>query len=119
MANPEHLQILQQGGVAWNAWRSQQGGVRPDLSGANLNEAALHRADLRRASLTGADLSEAALGGAALTDANLSYVRLFETVFSDIDLTAVRGERGTTGSINMGLRRRGCKRSCRSPHHAL
>jgi len=36
MANPEHLQILQQGVTVWNAWRDQRSGFRPALGGANL-----------------------------------------------------------------------------------
>jgi hypothetical protein len=36
MANPEHLQILQQGVEVWNAWRKQNKGIRPDLSGVDL-----------------------------------------------------------------------------------
>ena len=36
MANPEHLEILQQGIEAWNAWRDQNGDIRPDLSIASL-----------------------------------------------------------------------------------
>jgi hypothetical protein len=32
MANPEHLQILQQGVVAWNAWQEQNEVIRLDLT---------------------------------------------------------------------------------------
>ena len=71
MANPEHLQILQQDVKAWNTWREQHEDIRPDLSRANLMEATLRWADL-----TGADVSG---------------VGLFETIFSDTNLTAVRG----------------------------
>ena len=52
MANPDHLQLLQQGIEAWNAWRDQHRDIRrPDLSGAQLM-----RADLRAAHLMGAHL---------------------------------------------------------------
>jgi len=61
MASPEHLQILQQGVEAWNQWRGQNEDVTPNLRGADL------------------------------TGANLSRVFLSETVFSDTNLTAVRG----------------------------
>jgi hypothetical protein len=46
MANPEHLQILEQGVETWNAWREQNTGIRPDLSKANLGEANLSWASL-------------------------------------------------------------------------
>jgi len=36
MANPKHVQILQQGVAAWNAWRDQNRNISPDLSEANL-----------------------------------------------------------------------------------
>ena len=31
MANPEHLQILQQGVEAWNVWREQNMDITPDI----------------------------------------------------------------------------------------
>ena len=55
MANPEHLQILQQGVEAWNAWRDQHRNIFPDLSEANLSEANLARADLTCAHIRRAD----------------------------------------------------------------
>jgi hypothetical protein len=91
VANPEHLQILEQGGEAWNAWRDQNRSIRPDLSGADLHWANLSRANLRRTDLSEANLSEANLGSADLTGANLSHATLFETVFGDTNLTAVQG----------------------------
>jgi uncharacterized protein YjbI with pentapeptide repeats len=131
MANPKHLQSLMQGVEAWNAWRSQNERLRPnlaraDLSGTNLSEANLiganlpkanlGEANLRRAylfaanltetylfaanlteailtgaNLSDADLSQASLVEADLTGANLSRVGLFETIFGNINLTAVHG----------------------------
>jgi uncharacterized protein YjbI with pentapeptide repeats len=121
MANPEHLQILQQGVQAWNAWRSQNEDIRLDLGGAkltgtdlrgarltgayfggaDLEDANLSGADLATAILRGAILRGADLRGAGLEDANLSGADLTkadlldvvpdETVFSDTNLTAVRG----------------------------
>jgi hypothetical protein len=41
MANPEHLQILQQGVEAWNAWRNQNSDVIPNLAQADLTGPAL------------------------------------------------------------------------------
>jgi hypothetical protein len=156
MANPEHLQILEQGVEAWKAWRDQHRDITPDLceadlagadlrevdlTGTNLREAVLSKADLREADLDGADLDGAALSkanlrgatligarltgadlrgadlgwaaldeatlnggyligarltgavlrGADLTGADLSEVQLYETVFSNTYLTAMRG----------------------------
>ncbi|QHI69546.1 pentapeptide repeat-containing protein [Tichowtungia aerotolerans] len=39
MANPEHLEILNQGVEAWNQWRDQNDLICPDLSGVDLNQA--------------------------------------------------------------------------------
>ena len=36
MANPEHLQILEQGVETWNAWREQNESIKPDLREALL-----------------------------------------------------------------------------------
>jgi TIR domain/Pentapeptide repeats (8 copies) len=121
MANPEHLQILQQGVAAWNAWRDQNRDIRPDLAAANLRgadlkgaslfradldmatldlanlhrailrEATLVQADLVRANLREVDLVRANLTGANLTGANLSHAILSVTVFGATDLTAAQG----------------------------
>jgi uncharacterized protein YjbI with pentapeptide repeats len=81
MANEEHLELIRQGVDVWNAWRTKEPSVLPDLrgahlNGANLNGANLNEADLRdavlpRANLNGADLRKAHLGGAYLLGANL------------------------------------------------
>ena len=44
--------ILKEGVDAWNAWRSENPDIRPDLSGANLSKAYLSRANLSEAYLT-------------------------------------------------------------------
>jgi Pentapeptide repeats (8 copies) len=81
MANPEHLEILNQGVKTWNRWRKDHSGVIPDLigaslSGADLRKANLHNADLSKANLKGADLSGVDLSGAILDNANLSRANL-------------------------------------------
>jgi hypothetical protein len=106
MANPEHLQILQQGVIVWNRWRDRYRCITPDLTKAHLTKAMLGRADLRRADFTGAYLSGADLTGgnfsratltgaiftgATLAGADLSVVLLSETVFSNTSLFAARG----------------------------
>ena len=102
MSDPNHIEVLEDGVAAWNAWRKMNREVRPDLSGcnikirdlsgadfagtdmrgvmlagsdlsdANLRGADLSRADLMEADLSGADLSGADLGGANLMGADLS-----------------------------------------------
>jgi hypothetical protein len=81
MANPEYLQILEQGVEAWNAWRDRHREIRP-----NLNEADLRRADLRKADLRDAYLIYANLNEADLRDADLRYSILAEADLSDADL---------------------------------
>jgi uncharacterized protein YjbI with pentapeptide repeats len=72
MANPEHLQILQQGVERWNAWWwNQPRDVRADLSGANLAGANLLKAQFYDTDLSGANLSGANLNGANLNNAHL------------------------------------------------
>ncbi len=81
MANQEHLKMPKRGVKAWNQWRKENPGVRPDLysadlSEANLNGANLSWANLRGAKLSGANLSEAILDNAILSDANLIEANL-------------------------------------------
>ena len=50
MPNPEHIAKLKEGVEAWNAWRDENPDVMPDLvetnlSGADLTEANLFKAD--------------------------------------------------------------------------
>jgi uncharacterized protein YjbI with pentapeptide repeats len=74
MANPKHLQILEQGVETWNTWLEQDTSfpsIIPDLSAANLSKANLSRADLSHVDLTMANLSEASLSFAALFGASL------------------------------------------------
>ena len=74
MANPEHLQALQQGVAMWNVGRHWY--REPDLRGANLF----------RANLGGANLSDADLAWANLTDADLTRVDLTRADLSDVVL---------------------------------
>ena len=103
MTNSEHVEILRQGPRIWNAWRSENPSVVPDLSGISLSIgdrqmgpinggpinlsraqlcdasfyfATLIRADMRGADLTNADLRGARLEGVDLTGAELSGAQL-------------------------------------------
>jgi hypothetical protein len=91
MANPEHLQILQQGVVVWNQWRRENRGITPNLSRAELVGFELGQANLREANLDHADLTLASLSGADLTDgiliyATLSHAALIEATLVGADL---------------------------------
>jgi uncharacterized protein YjbI with pentapeptide repeats len=103
MANPEHLEIIQQGVAVWNEWRSGNPRIEPDLAGADLsgkelNEADFSETDLRKADLKnstfrgakliktdlrGADLRKASFNLANLSEANLSEAVLRGTDFSE------------------------------------
>jgi uncharacterized protein YjbI with pentapeptide repeats len=76
MADQQHLAVLKQGVVAWNAWRRQHPEIHPDLSEADLSEADLSGADLRHTNLMRANLSQAYLSEASLNEANLREVLL-------------------------------------------
>ena len=120
MANPEHLKIIQQGVEKWNEWWTELMQVDPDfspdlsdtdlsraklsyailsetnLSGTDLSHAKidfanLSFADLIGANLSGANLSGANLSSADLSGANLSNAYILSTVFTDIDLSRVKG----------------------------
>lgn len=109
MANPEHLEILNQGVDVWNKWREDNSMIRPDLthedfssmdlseanfsftdfSDANLKGANLYDADLcgalmwvtnfNTAILQDANLSSATITGAELSNANLHHANLFQS----------------------------------------
>jgi uncharacterized protein YjbI with pentapeptide repeats len=78
MANEEHVAKLKKGVAAWNAWRKENPGIRPDLRSANLGGADLSKADLSKADLSKADLSKADLTGSDLTVADLIQANLIQ-----------------------------------------
>jgi uncharacterized protein YjbI with pentapeptide repeats len=90
MANDEHVALLKQGVAAWNAWRDENPGTRPDLSEANLREANLSGTNLRGANLREAGLSKANLSGADLSGANLFWACLNHADLTGADLTGCR-----------------------------
>ena len=79
MANPEHLDILKQGVGAWNRWREEEPGPRPDLSSTSLSRQDLTGANFTRCSLAEAHFNNSDLSGANLTRANLSRASLNAT----------------------------------------
>jgi hypothetical protein len=116
MANPEHLEILQQGVEVWNEWRIEHDKIVPDLddadfsgtdlsgtdfSGTNFAGAHLRNVDFTNAELTNvtlnhADLTNTIIVGADLTDSDLRNVNFTNvvigyTMFGDNDLSQVKG----------------------------
>jgi hypothetical protein len=88
MANPEHLQILQQGVIVWNRWRDRYRSIRPDLTNAHLTKAMLGGADLKGADLTRAYLSGVDLREFDLREADLSgYVLSSIAYFNEANLS--------------------------------
>ena len=76
MADQEHLDILKQGVVAWNAWRDANFYEQPNLTQSHLDGYDLTDADLREADLTEAHLTEADLEGAYLERSILDRANL-------------------------------------------
>jgi hypothetical protein len=88
MADPEHLEILDEGIKEWNKWREYATEKIPDLSRANLSGADLRGIDLRETYLISANLSRANLSGAILTGSDLRNVNLNEANLSGAELFA-------------------------------
>ena len=96
MGDAEQAARLRSRTQSWNAWRRDNPGLRPDLSGENLQCVTLDRVDLQGANLEGADLThafcheanlcDANLAGAALVGTNLCLARLRNARLSGADL---------------------------------
>lgn len=85
MPNSEHLEIVQQGVRTWNAWREDNPAIRPDLSEADLNGAALWGIDFSGANLRRSIFHDADIREATLVDADLSDADLRRTLVSRAD----------------------------------
>ena len=101
MANPEHVNLLNKGVKAWNAWRAGNLKVWPDLRGADLIEVDLSGANLSRANLSGVGLSEADLSGADLSEADLSEADLSEANLSGANLHRANLLRASLNGANL------------------
>jgi hypothetical protein len=86
MADEEHVRILKLGVEAWNKWRKEHSGIRPDLSNVNLRDMNLRGADLSGSNLSRADLSGATIRAVRLNRADLSGASIFWTTFTRTDL---------------------------------
>jgi hypothetical protein len=85
-----------------NKWlRSEEGGERADLYGANLYGANLYGANLTRADLTGANLTRADLTGANLYGANLTRADLTGANLTRADLTRANLTRADLTGANL------------------
>jgi len=122
MANPEHVKILEQGVGAWNRWRKEYPGTKPDLSdvklsgvqfspnlnlaetdlsGADLSDAVLVMVDLAGAKLSRTDLSRADLSTASFTGAILSEALLFGAKLTDSDLSGANLSKAILSRANL------------------
>jgi hypothetical protein len=95
MANPEHLEMLEQGVVAWNQWRVDNVDIRPDLRFARLSGKQFVKANLDNVNLSGADLTNANLRsagfkGSCLRGASFGYANLSNTNLVGADLAYAR-----------------------------
>ena len=68
MAVAKHLEILNQGVPAWNAWREENLRIRPVLTGAHLDARDFAGINFLKTNLSGANLS-----GTKFRDADLRY----------------------------------------------
>jgi TIR domain/Pentapeptide repeats (8 copies) len=99
MADEEHLALLKQGEATWNAWRTMNPRIYPNLGGAqldgvdlrgfHLNGAHLEGTNLRKADLAGAHLYRAHLDGADLREADLHGAFLSGALFEGTRLNRV------------------------------
>ena len=104
MSNPEHVDIIERGVDAMNAFAAEHHDVTIDLSGVDLSARRLsglriHGANLSRADLRAAALDRALLNGVDLRDADLrgadlSGASLHRADFSGADLRYVTFDSG-------------------------
>ena len=69
MANPKHVDKLNEGVKAWNRWRKEHVRIIPNLAGARVTAAKLANIDLRKANLEETYFDEADLSHANLAEA--------------------------------------------------
>jgi esterase/lipase superfamily enzyme/uncharacterized protein YjbI with pentapeptide repeats len=100
MADLLTLERLRLGAKAWNAWRTANRAIRPDLARADLSERHLEsydltRVDLREARLSRARLVEVDLSGADLTGVDLTEARLRSSRLVGANLSASRVDKAS------------------------
>lgn len=87
MSDSVALSMLDRGVEEWNSWRKENSDVRPDLSGANLADRNLEKANLSEVRLCGADLSRAGLMSAHLCFSDLRGAKLID---ADVEFACLR-----------------------------
>jgi len=95
----EELKQILEMHVKW--LKNESGGIRADLSGANLSRADLSGANLSRAILSGANLSIADLSEANLPRAILSRADLSSAILSSADLSSAILSRADLSGTNL------------------
>jgi uncharacterized protein YjbI with pentapeptide repeats len=118
MANDEHLAVLMKGAAAWNEWRSDNNGIHPDLSTADLSErdlsgynlqvtymfwTSLRNANLAGACLRGSQIILAWLEGADLSGADLRQAYVFSGTFHAANLSHARLDNAYFAETNLDL----------------
>jgi uncharacterized protein YjbI with pentapeptide repeats len=107
MANQKHLDKLDEGVEAWNAWRAANPSIVPDLSEAMLNDYEIDQinfsgADLSYVSFIDADLNYANLRNANLTDADVEMTSFKRADFTGANVSGVDFSRANTeGAIGL------------------
>ena len=87
----DHLVKLKEGMDAWNTWRSEHPGIKPnllgvDIQGLNLSKYNLFKANLAFANLSGASLVETRLQAAILRNAKLNNANLSQAFLNNANL---------------------------------
>jgi uncharacterized protein YjbI with pentapeptide repeats len=86
MANPKHVEILQQGVKAWNAWRRTHVNIKPDLSNCRLEGGNLSSIDFSNTYLENADLRGTVFVRASFRNAHLYNADARHANFDKADL---------------------------------
>jgi hypothetical protein len=95
LADPKHLEILNEGAHAWDLWRNKHPEIQPDLSraeisGKDFSGISLDNVNLSGAHLTQVNLRDAHLHGANLRRAFLSRINLERAIMSKADFRNAR-----------------------------
>ncbi len=88
MANPEHVEKIQEGVKAWNEWRDENPNLAGDLSGADIHDLDLVGANFRQSNLIEANLCRAYVSGANLRQAVLRAANLIRADLRQADLSS-------------------------------